>query len=55
MTSSSLPHPFRPFLWLAAFAFIVGFAGFLALGGGSAGTASDAGAALAQAGLSDDV
>jgi len=54
MTSSSLPHPFRPFLWLAAFAFIVGFAGFLALSGGRAGAGPDGGAALAQAGLSDD-
>jgi len=54
MTSPSLPHPFTPFLWLAAFAFIVGFAGFLALSGGSAGTRSDSGAALARAGVSDD-
>ena len=32
MPATSLPEIVRPFAWLAAFAFLVGFVGYLALG-----------------------
>ena len=32
LSESRSPDIFRPFLWLALFAFLVGFSGYLALG-----------------------
>ena len=40
---------FRPFIWVALAAFMVGFAAFLALGGGATAIARDAPAAFTPA------
>jgi len=41
MTASSAFDLIRPFLWIAAFAFVAGFSGYALLGGAGARASSD--------------
>ena len=54
MTSPDVHDPLRQLVWLAVLAFCLGFAGFLALGGGLSAPSQGSVASFADSGLADD-